>query len=164
MEYLDQAGDKAAVQKVKTNRDKVQKEIEANYKKIGTETAKEIKVGEKVLKLGKKYRYKGPDGVKTIIIKDESEEEGKVEAAYVYGNTKDEVQKFTADNIDTEFKPEKNKKYGYFSQNNNDIIDVTVIADPDETGMVQVKTGKADFKVEVGALLDKEEGEQEQQQ
>jgi hypothetical protein len=157
IEYLEQAGDKGAVQKLRVNREKKQKEIEASYKKIGTEATKEITVDDKKLILGKKYRYKTADGIKTIIIKGESEEEGKVQAAYTYGDSKDEVQNFTAANIDTQFTPVKNNKYRYFSQNNNAEITVTAIGDPDDKGLIQVKTGENEFSVEVGALLDKKE-------
>jgi hypothetical protein len=158
MDYLNQAGDKEAIKKVTANRDKKQKEIQASYAKIGTDATKEIKVGDKTLMLGKKYRYKTANGVKTIVIKGEAEgEEGKVKAAYTFGDTKDQEQLFTAANVDTEFKPVKGNKYGYFSQNNDKVIEVTVTADPDANGMVAVKTGKNEFNVEVGSLLDKEE-------
>lgn len=157
IEYLEQAGDKSSVQKLRVNREKKQKEIEASYKKIGTEATKEITVDDKKLILGKKYRYKTADGIKTIVIKGESEEDGKVQAAYTYGDSKDEVQNFTAANIDTQFKPVKNNKYRYFSQNNNAEITVTAVGDPDEKGMILVKTGDNEFSVEVGALLDKKE-------
>lgn len=161
IEYLERAGDKAAVQKLRVNRENVQKEIEAEYKKVGTQAAREIKVGDKKLLKGSKYRYKSADGVKTIVLKDISDENGKVEASYVYGDTKGEIQKFTAANIESDFKPEKEKKYGYFSKNNDKVINVTVVSDPDDTGMVSVKTGKAEFKVEVGALVDAKEEETE---
>jgi len=157
IEYLEQAGDKSSVQKLRVNREKKQKEIEASYKKIGTEATKEIKVDDKTLKLGKKYRYKTADGIKTIVIKGESEEEGKVQAAYTYGNSKDELQNFTVSNIDTQFQPVKGNKYGYFSQNNDKVINVTTIGDADDKGMILVKTGNNEFSVEVGALLDREE-------
>jgi hypothetical protein len=158
MDYLNQAGDKEAIKKVTANRDKKQKEIQASYAKIGTDATKEIKVGDKTMMLGKKYRYKTANGVKTIVIKGEAEgEEGKIKAAYTFGDTKDQEQLFTAANIDTEFKPVKGNKYGYFSQNNDKVIEVTVTADPDANGMVAVKTGKNEFNVEVGSLLDKEE-------
>lgn len=157
IEYLEQAGDKSSVQKLRVNREKKQKEIESSYKKIGTEATKEIKVDDKTLILGKKYRYKTADGIKTIIIKGESEEDGKVQAAYTYGNSKDEVQNFTVSNIDTQFVPVKGNKYGYFSQNNDKVIEVTAIGDADDKGMILVKTGKNEFNVEVGSLLDVEE-------
>ena len=85
---------------------------------MGTGAAAEIKVGDKTLKLGGIYRYKTEDGVKTIQLKSESEEEGKVQAVFTYGDSKDKVQNFTAANIETDFKPEKGKTYGYFSDNN----------------------------------------------
>lgn len=159
IEYLEKAGDKSAVQKLRAKRETVQKEIESEYKKIGTEASKEFKVGDKTLKMNAKYRYKSVDGIKTILVKGASDEEGKVEAAYVYGNTKDQVQKFTAANVETDFKPEKDKQYGYYSANNDRVINVTVTGDPDDKGMVDVKTSKAEFKVEVGALVDAEQEE-----
>ena len=154
IEYLEKAGDKSSVQKLRVNREKKQKEIEASYKKIGTEATKEIVVDDKKLIIGKRYRYKSIDGIKTIVVKAASEETGKVQAAYTYGNNKDKVQNFTADNIDTQFKPIKGKKYGYFSQNNDAVIKVTVLDEPTDKGMVLVKRGKNEFNVEVGALLD----------
>jgi hypothetical protein len=157
MDFLDKAGDKTALDKVTKNRDKVTKELDASYKKIGTAATSQIKVDDKTFNLGKKYRYKSEDGVKTIVIKGKSEEEGKIKAAYTYGDTKDKEQDFTVDNIDTVFKPEMEGEYGYYSENNDRIITVQVIGQPNDKGFVQVKTGKADFNVEVGALVDKPE-------
>lgn len=154
IEYLEKAGDKSAVQKLRVNREKKQKEIEASYKKIGTDATKEIVVDDKKLIIGRKYRYNSIEGVKTIVIKGESEEQGKVQAAYTYGNNADKVQNFTADNIDTQFKPVKGNKYKYFSKNNNAVIKVTAVDEPTDKGMILVKKGKNEFNVEVGSLLD----------
>lgn len=157
IDLLNKTGDQAALQKVILKRNKVAKEIDASYKKIGTAATSQIKVDDKTFNLGKKYRYKSEDGVKTIVIKGKSEEEGKIKAAYTYGDTKDKEQDFTVDNIDTVFKPEMEGEYGYYSENNDRIITVQVIGQPNDKGFVQVKTGKADFNVEVGALVDKPE-------
>ena len=157
IDLLNKTGDQAALQKVILKRNKVAKEIDASYKKIGTADTSQIKVDDKTFNLGKKYRYKSEDGVKTIVIKGKSEEEGKIKAAYTYGDTKDKEQEFSVDNIDTVFKPEMEGEYGYYSENNDRIITVQVIGQPNDKGFVQVKTGKADFNVEVGALVDKPE-------
>lgn len=154
IDYLEKAGDKEAVKKLAVNRDKITKELDAKYKKIGTGASADIKVGDKTIKLGVAYRYKTENGIKTIKVKGESEEEGKVQAAFTYGDSKDKVQNFSADNIELDFKPEKGKKYKYFSENNQKEIDVEVTGEPTDKGMVPVKTGKAEFNVEVGQLLD----------
>ena len=153
IEYLDAAGDKEAVKKLAINRDKVSKEIQQKYGTIGKGTVP-IKIGEKTFNIGKKYRYKTEDGIKTIIIKGESEEEGKIKAAYVEGDKADVEQNFTASNIEIDFKPEK-KTYMYFSSNNKKQIEVEVIGDVDNMGLVEVKSGENKFKVESGDLIDK---------
>ena len=155
--YLEQSGDKEAVKKLSTSRDKVSKELDAAYKKVGTGAKAEIKLGDKTFKIGKKYRYKTEDGVKTIVLSGESTDDGKVKASYTYGKTKGEEQNFTISNIDGEFRPKKGKVYNYFSDNNKKEISVTVVGEPDAGGQIRVKSGKNEFNVEVGSLLDAKE-------
>lgn len=150
IEYLEKSGDKEAVKKLAVSRDKVAKDIQQNYKNLGKGEST-LKVGEQSFNIGKKYRYKTEDGIKTIIIKGESDEDGKIKAAYLEGNT--DEQNFTTSNVEIGFKPEKNKTYKYYSTNNQKQIDVEVVGDPDNTGMIEVKSGENTFKVEVGALI-----------
>lgn len=155
IEYLEAAGDKEAVQKLATTRDKVSKEIQQKYSTLGKGVAT-LKVGDQTFNIGKKYRYKTEDGIKTIIIKGESKEDGKITAAYVEGDKANVEQNFTITNIEMDFKPEK-KTYMYFSSNNQKQIEVEVVGEMDAAGMVEVKSGENKFKVEAGALIDKKE-------
>lgn len=154
IEYLEKAGDKEAVKKLSTNRDKISKELDASYNNLGNVDSVEIEVDGKKFKIGKKYRYKNEKGVKTIIIKSKSKEENKVVASYTFGDTKDKDQQFQVSNIDLDFKPEVGKKYTYFSESNGGEIEVEVLANVDDKGMVKVKAGKNEFNVESGALLE----------
>ena len=161
VDYLKLAKDETAVKKLSVNVDKVAKEINAKYAVVGKEGSNDIKVGEKTLKLGQEYRYQTDEGVRTIVIKGEVDEEDlkgeKVKAAYVYGDKAGVIQNFTADKIDLNFNPEKGATYGYYSDNNKRVIEVEVVGDPDNEGKLKVKTGNSEFNVRVGELLDKKE-------
>jgi len=146
VESLDKNADPQFVakiqQQIKTKTDESSRKLQ----EIGSKTSQEVKIGDKSFFAKKKYRYKTEDGVKT----------------FTYGDSAGKEQNFSVENVD--FELEKNievgAKFGYYSENNKAVIDVEVVDKP-VNGMVNVKTGKSEFKVEVGALIDtpKKEGQ-----
>jgi hypothetical protein len=163
---LDEVADQAMIKQISTKRIEFQKEIASKMNDILTGQAGKLKIGDKTLLPNKKYRYKTEDGIKTILFIGESEEEGKIKASYVYGDSAGMEQNFSVDNVEMMPKTiEIGSKFRYYSENNKDIIDVEIVGKP-EKGMISVKTGDNEFKVEVGALLDpeKREGKKEAQE
>jgi hypothetical protein len=162
VESLDKNADPQFVakiqQQIKTKTDESSRKLQ----EIGSKTSLEVKIGDKSFFAKKKYRYKTEDGVKTIMFIGKSEEDGKIKASFTYGDSAGKEQNFSVENVD--FELEKNievgAKFGYYSENNKAVIDVEVVDKP-VNGMVNVKTGKSEFKVEVGALIDppKKEGQ-----
>jgi hypothetical protein len=65
------------VAKLTQTRNQKAKEIESVYNQLGKGVAK-IKVGDIELSIGKLYRYKTENGIKTIKVIGESTDEGKV--------------------------------------------------------------------------------------
>jgi len=156
---LDEVADKSMITKITQQRTSLQKEVSASLDKIISGRAGQIKIGDKTFSPNKKYRYKTEDGIKTILFIGESEEEGKIKASYVYGDSAGKEQNFSVENVEMMPKDiEVGTKFGYYSENNKAVIDVEIVGKP-ENGMISVKTGKSEFNIEVGALIDKEEEE-----
>lgn len=152
MKYLEKSGDKNMANKMATEIQRRNKELEAKWNLDRVEFAK-VKVGDLTLNIGGLYRYNSSKGVKTIKIKKASEAPGEVMAVYTYGDTKDKEQSFKAANIDAEFVPQAEGEYAYWSNTNNAGIKVKVIGKPDKKGMVDVQFGDNKFKVYTGALV-----------
>ena len=152
MKYLNKSGDKAMANKLATELQKRNKELEAKWNLDTVEFAK-IEVDGKKLNVGGLYRYNGSKGVKTIKVVKVSPNPGEVIATYTYGDTKDKEQSFKAANIDLKFVPEVNGEYAYWSTTNNAGIKVKVLSKPDKKGMVDVEVGDNKFKVYRGALV-----------
>lgn len=159
IQFLEKAGDKAEANKIATERDKLAKALDAKWN-LETVDHVEVEVDGVKLKVGTPYRYKSEKGLSTIKISKKSDKPGKVLATYVsdkFGDIKE--QEFTVANIEKKFKIKNNKKYGYYSKTNNDIIKViTQIAadikgDEKDPVLIDVKAGEHTFKVDANALL-----------
>lgn len=153
IKFLEKSGDKNAINIVSAQRNKLAKELDSKFNTLGTTTDVVIETESGKFNVGSSYRYKTPDGIKTIKIIKKSDKPDQIIASYVsdkFGKT--DEQSFKLSNIETDFKPEKDSTYKYFSKTNNDLIDVVVIGDPDNKGMVKVKSGENEFNINVGAL------------
>ena len=161
VKYLEKSGDKNAINKIAAERNKLAKTLDAKYNTLDKTESINIKTEDgREFVVGKPYRYKTADGIKTIKITKKSDNPDEIIATYVsdkFGKT--EEQSFKLANIEKndEFKPTIGDKYKYFSKDRNDIIDVEIVTEPDDKGLVKVKTDKGEFNVLKGALGSKVE-------
>lgn len=153
VKFLEAAGDKTMIAKVKADRDKLSKDL--NNKWLHFDDAGNIAEGG-ALAMSKYYPYKTPTGIKTIKTVQASPNQGKVTATYVYdqdGQIKN--QDFTISNIDITTEYEIGKKYNYYSESNNDVIPVTVKSFDKEKNTIVLASEKGnEFNGNVGAMRD----------
>jgi hypothetical protein len=159
MDYFNKAGDKNAINKVKLERDKLQKDLENRYNLDKAEQVKII-INNKEYTLFKPYRYNKNGEIKTIEIIKTTDKPNKVIAKYTYGDTKDKEQEFDINNIETDIKTLNLKpgdKYNYFSNNANKELEVTITKLDNDNELATVKVGEDgnEFKVYYGQLLNK---------
>ena len=154
IDYLEKAGDRTIISKMKIDRDNLSKNLNNRWNSF--DKSGDIKEGGQLL-IGVYYRYTTPDGIKTIKITKQSPNKGKIFATYVLpidGQVKD--QEFSTENIDSEFVPESGVTYNYYSETNKALIKVTVDKYDDKTKQLDVTSDKGNkFKGHVGVLRDK---------
>lgn len=154
LQFLEKAGDKNQIVKVKSDRDKLSKELQQKWSKLD-EAGNPNEKGELVI--GLYYRYNTPDGIKTIKIIKQSPTQGKIIATYVLekdGELKE--QEFDINNINTEFDPKPTEQYNYYSETNKDIIVVTIKSyDENKKELLVTSQSGNDFKARMGAIRDK---------
>ena len=159
--FLEKSGDKTLINQAKMDRDRLSKDLNARWKNI--DKAGNISQGGP-LEIGKYYRYKTPNGIKTIKIINQSSEQGKVNATYLVardGMLKE--QTFDIKNVDLPydeknskgFQPEPGKSYTYYSETDEKIINVAVIQYDPKSGLLRLKSEKGnEFNGYIGAIRD----------
>ena len=151
--FLNKSGDKNAANKLASERNKLDKSLQARWNLDNVQHA-EIEVDGQKYKIGVPYRYKSADGIKVIKIQKKSDTPGEIIAAYISPEMgKTEPQNFKVANIegDAEFVPKPKEKYNYYSKDAQKTIKVKVMSSADpKSGLIEVATGENDenkFKV-----------------
>lgn len=159
VKFLENSGDKQAINKVAAERDKLAKKLEASWNTLDKEGGRT----EGDYKIGNRYRYNTEKGQKNIEIVGPGDKEGMIKAKYL--NKQDgkiEPQDFRITNIDN--KDEElisGDTYGYRSkEGTGKLIDV-IIGKP-ENKSVKVKSVETqkEFTVDTGLLRKKENSQQ----
>lgn len=161
VKYLEQSGDKVAMQKVASQRDKLAKDLNKRWDTIDKEGNVNAS-GDTTITVGSFYRYKTDEGQTNIQITAKSDKnDGKITAKYLNAEDgKIEPQPFTIANIDTDDTTiTVGTTYGYRTKDGTgELIDVKVSEAPKD-GKVKVTTEKSPdgFYVLTGLLRKKPE-------
>lgn len=161
--YLEKAGDKSLINTVRIERDKLSKQLNAQWQGFDkTGAAGGQLVANSI------YRYNSANGLKTIKYLRPSQTQGKAFAKYLISEDGivDKEQEFRTENIVVDYKDLNLKvgdKYNYYDEEQNKVIEVEIINYDESNNTIKLKSNGNEFDGHLGCLRDKIGGDTEEQ-
>lgn len=161
--YLEKAGDKSLINNVRIERDKLSKQLNAQWQgfdKVGAAGGQFV--------ANSFYRYKSANGIKTIKYLRPSQTQGKAFAKYLIkeDGIVDKEQEFRTENIVVDYKDlnlTDGDKYNYYDEEQNKVIEVEIINYDESNNTIKLKSNGNEFDGHLGCLRDKIGGDTEEQ-